>query len=358
MYKSIRIQNFRGIKDLKINDLGRVNLIVGANNVGKSSVLEALALLHMHRDGYELGTILRSRGYEPDSATDGAFSTMFYARQLDPFEVIAFDEAGNQTAQVIGVQAYGPSIPTNKVLLWKFAQLSIQESIQLYYPGGIDVLGGRSQESLVLDLRTTRPFPSDSINGPWGPVSYLPSSATYSTNGLARLLTQVEFRGATREMVAVLETFDERIVDVFNGLDMINANQTTVNITVQIAKDKRLGLPLGASGEGTKRLFEMLLLLPLASGGIALIDEVEQGVYHGNLSKMWKTMDDLSSANDVQIFATTHSWECVTAAVETFRSNPEDFRMFRLSREGGELHAVPYDHGVALAATTGFVEVR
>ena len=43
--KSIQIDGYRGIKKLKINELRQINLVVGDNNCGKTSVLEALQLL-------------------------------------------------------------------------------------------------------------------------------------------------------------------------------------------------------------------------------------------------------------------------------------------------------------------------
>ena len=44
MYRSFRIKNFRCFKDLSIDNLERVNLIAGANNVGKTALLEAIFL--------------------------------------------------------------------------------------------------------------------------------------------------------------------------------------------------------------------------------------------------------------------------------------------------------------------------
>ena len=44
MYKSFRVKNFRCFKDLQINDLGRVNLIAGKNNTGKTALMEAMYL--------------------------------------------------------------------------------------------------------------------------------------------------------------------------------------------------------------------------------------------------------------------------------------------------------------------------
>jgi AAA15 family ATPase/GTPase len=44
MLKSLVIKNYRGLEDFQVEKLGRVNLIVGKNNSGKSTVLEALRL--------------------------------------------------------------------------------------------------------------------------------------------------------------------------------------------------------------------------------------------------------------------------------------------------------------------------
>src|SRR5260370_33261592 len=45
MFKSFRIQNFRSIKDSGQIDLARLNIFIGPNNSGKSSILATLLLL-------------------------------------------------------------------------------------------------------------------------------------------------------------------------------------------------------------------------------------------------------------------------------------------------------------------------
>lgn len=42
---TLGIEGFRALRQLKIEGLGRVNLLTGRNNTGKSSVLEALRIL-------------------------------------------------------------------------------------------------------------------------------------------------------------------------------------------------------------------------------------------------------------------------------------------------------------------------
>src|SRR5262249_19976374 len=63
--KSIHIQNFRGLRDLRIDDLGRINLIVGANNVGKTSLLEALWLFQDAGNPSLTIDLARSRWHDP-----------------------------------------------------------------------------------------------------------------------------------------------------------------------------------------------------------------------------------------------------------------------------------------------------
>ena len=62
MLNSAHIQNFRLFKDFQIDDLARVNLIVGKNNVGKSSLLEAINLLNNPQPMRALYSLLESRG--------------------------------------------------------------------------------------------------------------------------------------------------------------------------------------------------------------------------------------------------------------------------------------------------------
>src|SRR5579872_1641950 len=62
MIQSIHIEGYRGFTDFEMNGLGRVNLLVGANNSGKTSVLEALFLLSSRGDTSAIWQVLSRRG--------------------------------------------------------------------------------------------------------------------------------------------------------------------------------------------------------------------------------------------------------------------------------------------------------
>ena len=93
MYKSFRVKNFRCFKDLQINDLGRVNLIAGKNNIGKTALLEAMYIHSGNREprtflrvqprtGFRASRELFARDREDESANIISWATAF--RDFDP----------------------------------------------------------------------------------------------------------------------------------------------------------------------------------------------------------------------------------------------------------------------------------
>ena len=45
MLNEFGVGGYRGLKDLELNDLKKVNIFIGSNNCGKTSILEAIILL-------------------------------------------------------------------------------------------------------------------------------------------------------------------------------------------------------------------------------------------------------------------------------------------------------------------------
>ena len=100
-------------------------------------------------------------------------------------------------------------------------------------------------------------------------------------------------------------------------------------------------LPLPLMGDGLGRLASLLLGIASAEGGMVLIDEIENGLHHGTMHKVWKLIDDAARRFNVQVFATTHSRECVTAAYRAFSETMDKpFQLHRLERHGESIRAV------------------
>jgi hypothetical protein len=118
-------------------------------------------------------------------------------------------------------------------------------------------------------------------------------------------------------------------------------------------------LPLPMMGEGMVRLASIVVRLGNASGGVALIDEIENGLHHSVIKKIWEALGEASRLFNTQIFATTHSRECIIAAHEAFSgARSDDFRFHRLDRINGEIRAVSYDRDSLEASLDMNLEVR
>jgi len=103
-------------------------------------------------------------------------------------------------------------------------------------------------------------------------------------------------------------------------------------------------VPLPLMGEGMGRLLSIILAIANAKGGTILIDEIENGLHHSVLTDVWKAIADAARRSDVQIFATTHSYECIIAAHQAFEtSEKDDFRYHRLERVKDKIQAITYD---------------
>ena len=89
------------------------------------------------------------------------------------------------------------------------------------------------------------------------------------------------------------------------------------------------------------------------------IDEIENGLHHSTLESVWSWLATVSAASSMQIFATTHSEECVQAACRAFSAlNDPGLRVIRLDRRAGETVATVYDRNLVAAAERMGVEIR
>ena len=111
--------------------------------------------------------------------------------------------------------------------------------------------------------------------------------------------------------------------------------------------------PLAVCGEGTVRLFSLVVEAAGSRGGVLLVDEIDGGLHHSVMDKFWATLREIADRHDVQIFATTHNEELVHSAIRAFeRDASGTLGLFRLDRRRGR-HAVTSYNEAALRAVQG-----
>ena len=146
---------------------------------------------------------------------------------------------------------------------------------------------------------------------------------------------------------AEVEGYADRIVSCLNSVDPEIRRLLTIAAAPGPMIYADVGLPrpipMGFLGDGTGRLLSMALSFKTASNGMILIDEVENGLHHGAMKSVWENLDWLSREFNVQIFATTHSYECLIAARDALKSaEQDDLHVHRLDRRDGSVVSTTY----------------
>ena len=355
MLTSFGVKNLRCFRDLKLDDLHRINLIAGRNNVGKTGLLEAIHLHCTPGKPEKWVQIDKLRGIEdPLRATEALGSWLF--RQGHSDSVI---EGWSRDAE--GIERSTELHLTDPVTSREEFS-NVEQSIAKGF--GAEVAGSEVPR-LILRYRTGgKVWDSVALRAKFGPA--------YISSRVADEISSVFLGSLGPDRERDVKHFGEldsakRLGEIMPSLQIIEPKLQRVSLVpfgdgMEIHGDiegmSRL-VPLPLIGEGMRRLLSIVLAIANVPGGIVLVDEIENGLHYSVLSKVWKAVADAARRNDVQVFAATHSWECLRAAHETFSQDDlYDFRYYRLDRKGEEVTCVPYDREMTETSLATGMEVR
>ncbi len=135
-----------------------------------------------------------------------------------------------------------------------------------------------------------------------------------------RRLSRLIESGAKQELIEMLRSFDPRVMDL-----EIVTEESTGSPTITVLQTDSCFLPLSVMGDGFRRALTIALAITQARNGILLIDEIETALHVSVLNKLFAWLYAACESYDVQLFATTHSLEAVTAIMAAVTSEkPHD----------------------------------
>ena len=340
MLRKFSVRNFRCLEELEIEPLARVNLIVGKNNVGKTALLEAL-YLHFKPGNPDapLG-INHSRGVRGKTVeTWDELDWLFNAKRTDAaIELVSVNTLKQSSSLRIRLSDPAERLllptetnepqETNANLLAAIADSSVLE-LEYTDRDGEDYV---AQAHLALGgVRS-----SSMDNTPSGDVVLVLKNPRFSEEHARRYSALVE-AGREEELLPSLQALDPRIQRVEL---LFRASRPMLFIDIGSGQL----VPLLYMGESLGYVLSWQLAIITAENGTVLIDEFENGLHYQALVDSWRAVADAARKSNTQIFATTHSWECVLAAHRAFaESDDDDFRLHRLERRDGEIIALTYD---------------
>lgn len=396
--KSLQIKNFRALQDFQVSKLGRINLIVGKNNSGKSSVLEALRIYAGHAQHALLEELAQShdekwrQNHEQFEVQDDLpFKSFFSGRKFPETEGHGI-EIGDGTSK--------NSVKIEHALY--FEEKFFEQDVD-----GDDIIRTRRRRILKHELAALEALQEDNtvdetitiqvndenpimlrFDGSRGrirtpfmvqktkPCSFIPTQFI-SIDELADEWDKIGLTDAqdfVKNALRIVSADFEDILFVRNDeadsryatrlLPRSAAARSLSRSAIVKLKGETEPVPLNSMGDGILRVLQLFLKLFAAKGGFLLVDEFENGLHYSVQARVWGLVFDLAEQLDIQVFATTHSWDCIESfakvAVEKTATEGVLFRVGRSVRtsDQGRVIATVFDEQKLFNITQSDVEVR
>ena len=347
MLKRLQIRNFRGFNALKIDPLSSINLIAGKNNSGKTSLLEAIFLLSGGGNAQLAVNANVIRGIELDGVPvrDFFWKQLFF--NLDMERSIEIEGEHTSHGQLM-LEIASEQQPTTEISLDRAEEISVtnlfdERALIFKYRDPSDKkvkshIRMKGQGLEIQQLATNVLF-----------IAAILLSRSRNTYEDAMRLGQLRRQKQGDLLLRALQVIDPKLQSIED-----NSSSGTPMIWGDIGLSELVPLP--AMGEGMTQVARIVLALSSVPDGVVLVDEVENGIHHSVLPDVWRAIDEAAKQFRTQVFATTHSFECITAAHHALGS--DGFRLHRLEVSEAENRCVTLKPNAIAAVIRHNLEVR
>ena len=342
MLNSIQIRNYRILRELDVDGLSRINLIAGRNNSGKTSLLEAIFLLSGAGNPQLVISVNVAREVDVDLFLWAElFSDLDVNRSIE----VCGDHAslGSLTLNIGLEDAGSIQVPLDSPETGSMSNLSSQRALTFRHSGP----GDSKVEGFIKDRGETL-----EISQPDRDILFRATmlSSRHGNVGkdapLLGMLRRQKRSGLLLDALRVIEPRLQSVEDISTPKGAVIMGDVGLPELV----------PLSLTGEGMTQLARIMLAIASSPGGVVLIDEVENGFHHSVLPKVWEVIGAAAEQFDVQVFATTHSYECIMAAHESL--DADTLRLHRIEARDSGVRCVTYQPESIEGAMWHNMEVR
>lgn len=303
--KNIEIKNFKCFKDFKASGFKRVNLIGGKNNVGKTAFMEA-CYINVYSQDIEAMTY--------------AISSITYMRN---------------NLEFLGKKYYYDDV---KLFLEKFNEGFIHSKLnklefEIYTKDGIQEYRftiGNNAKMISINVNNLS-FKTRLIDN----IVFIDSFGFTNAN-LKQVFESVQKKDKEDLLYKYINEFDESIIN----FKIIGGDKPPCKIQNGEYRD------INEFGDGLKHYISIICSLYACENGYLFIDEIDNGIHYTQLDKLWEIILTISKEQNVQVFATTHSKECIESYARVSKKlEDEDISFIKMSKlEDGSLYAGVRDY--------------
>ena len=350
------IENFKCFKKLTLPDLGRITIIGGKNNVGKTALLEAFFLFF---DRAALNMILKQYGWRGvvnvKATPEGMWKPIF--REFDFKKRILNSVWIDKKKETIEYK-FNPNfmleeLPPNEAL--HVSDISVRTDIKPIPSFSLDFKYVDSSQREYVSHLMISPKGAPGIKHDSLPqirkVYFLPARGHASSKEISDRFSKLSKIGRENEALKFLNIIEPRL----KSLKIITEGPEPI-IYGDIGLPEMIPIPF--IGGGMSRLLEIFLAMTEGEGNTIFIDEIENGIHRLIMSKIWEAICDIVEDYNCQVIATTHSYECLEAVHKGLANRPDDLRYIRLDREGNDIKAKTSNYEMLGTAIAHNMEIR
>jgi predicted ATPase len=336
MIDTVEILNFRAFKEVKLSDCRLINVIVGENASGKTALLEGIFLAA----GPSPEIAVRIKGFRgierlPFEGTEATINEMLWRDLFNQFNtrkpayisLSGKEQSSTRSvtvtyrdrSQLIAVPTPQPRdrkskhfvakpievelVPINFRWRWPHGRFT---NVDPHFVDGKIVVGN---------------LPDSNVD-----ISFFAANRTYSiqetVNRFSALSRMFKERGAVNLFREHFPAVTDLSIESFGSQAMLYAQ----------VNDLPEKIPLSMISSGMTKLAAILFAIPNQPHGVILIDEIENGFYYKRLPVLWRSLLSFAREYDCQIFASTHSAECLNALLEAAATQIDDVSLIRVEK--------------------------
>ena len=357
MIKYIEIENFRTIQKLSIDPISRITLFSGKNNIGKSTILEALFLMRAHLDSNVFYNLDMFRGVDLASGYGTEiWEPIFYNYELNntvKIKTLTVENSeeslcfSKDTAYVPGVEK---QIPPETMSMFRAAARQYYTLKFAYKNGDYEENGHYSiaQSGTLRQMKTS--LSDNEVLSPESTFFLNPLSTRNISTLVADQIGKFIIRGDKDRIIKALSYIQPDIEDILT---------LSVHGRVQIyIKTNKQTFPIQYAGDGMVKLLNIIVTIMSNQNSLVLIDEIDAGFHYSMYETLWRVINEASLLSHCQVIATTHSYECISKFRSGLRKNSEDATYIRLGHDQKGLKAFAYDYDVLTTALNSEMEIR
>jgi AAA15 family ATPase/GTPase len=362
MYTNINIENFRGIANLKIDDLREINLFVGKNNCGKTSVIESLFLLTGPVNAELPLRINAFRGY--NFIEENTWRLLFHNLNIGKYIRITGKQSKPDEKRVLVIkpkekyssrnqQAHSPLYDyiTESGDIFTKSKVFLDGLVLIY-----NLYKKNSNEPIKFTTEVYQEGSNIKITPP--PNEYLESlkgiflnPQTITEHTITRF-SEIKVLKQTDRIIKILQRMEPSLTELTLGSNRV--------LYCDIGLDRLI--PINMLGDGLFRLLSVIVGISNAQNGVILIDEIDNGFHYTSQEILWDAVFETAKEFNVQVFATTHSMECVKSFSSSYskskKGKKDKIRLYRIECTDDKFHAIKYGSKDLLSSIGHDLEVR